>query len=358
MPVALERGYYVSFAGNVTYPKAADLREAAKEVPADRILAETDSPYLAPQPLRGRPNEPAFVVHTLRVLAEARGEDPDELAARIDDNATAAFGLGEVRDLSVAPKKSLGQHFLVDQNLLGVIGRLAELEPDDVVLEVGPGLGVLTRYLADRVELVHAIELDRGLEPSLALALAGLPNVELTFEDALGVDPGSLRPPPRKLVANLPYNIATPLIAETLAGANDLDLWCVMVQREVADRLFAVPSTKAYGAVSVLVRLTASRTGFHPVSRTVFRPPPNVDSALVAFRRVAAPETLADVRGVVEGAFSHRRKTLANSLQLAGVADRERSVEALAAIGRPANVRAEALEPAEFVALTDALAVR
>ena len=96
LPVALERGYYVSFAGNVTFPRAADLREAATQVPADRILAETDSPYLAPQPVRGRPNEPAFVVHTVRALAEARGEDPGELATQIDVNATAAFGLSGV----------------------------------------------------------------------------------------------------------------------------------------------------------------------------------------------------------------------------------------------------------------------
>ena len=93
LPAALERGYYVSFAGNVTFPKAADLRDAAARVPADRILAETDSPHLAPQPVRGRPNEPAFVTHTLRTLAEARGDDPDELACRIDANATVAFGL-------------------------------------------------------------------------------------------------------------------------------------------------------------------------------------------------------------------------------------------------------------------------
>jgi TatD DNase family protein len=93
LPVALERSYYVSFAGNVTYPKAAELREAAAHVPSNRILAETDSPYLAPQPRRGRPNEPANVVHTVAALAEARGEDPEELATRIDANATAAFSL-------------------------------------------------------------------------------------------------------------------------------------------------------------------------------------------------------------------------------------------------------------------------
>jgi len=94
LPAALERGYYVSFAGNATYPKAADLRTAAARIPVDRILAETDAPYLAPQPVRGRPNEPANVVHTVAALAEARGEDPTELAAQLDANASAAFGLG------------------------------------------------------------------------------------------------------------------------------------------------------------------------------------------------------------------------------------------------------------------------
>jgi TatD DNase family protein len=93
LPAALDRGYYVSFAGNVTYPKAAELREAARAVPAERILAETDSPYLAPQPVRGKRNEPAYVVHTVASLAEVRGEDPVELARRIDENAAAAFGL-------------------------------------------------------------------------------------------------------------------------------------------------------------------------------------------------------------------------------------------------------------------------
>ncbi len=93
LPLALERGWYVSFAGNASFPKAVDLRLAATEVPADRILAETDSPYLAPQPVRGKPNEPAYVMHTVAALAQARGEEPDELERRIDANATACFGL-------------------------------------------------------------------------------------------------------------------------------------------------------------------------------------------------------------------------------------------------------------------------
>jgi 16S rRNA (adenine1518-N6/adenine1519-N6)-dimethyltransferase len=252
--------------------------------------------------------------------------------------------------VSVSPKKQLGQHFLVDENILGVIGRLAELAPTDVVLEIGPGLGVLTRYLASRVAHVHAVELDASLEPHLR----GLgDNVDVRFGDALRID---LTTDATKLVANLPYNIATPLLVESLDGLPAIELWCVMVQREVADRLFAAPRTKAYGAVSVLVQLTCERTGFHPVSRTVFRPPPNVDSALVAFRRVGLPSGYPHVKRVVAGAFAHRRKTLPNSLELAGVSSRARAAAALEAIGRDAATRAEALAPAEFVTLAEALA--
>jgi 16S rRNA (adenine1518-N6/adenine1519-N6)-dimethyltransferase len=258
--------------------------------------------------------------------------------------------------LPVSPNRDLGQHFLVDENILGVIDRLAGLDADDVVLEIGPGLGVLTDHLAERVRLVHAVELDRGLEPHLIERLAGRDNVELQFGDALRVDLAGLEPAPGKLVANLPYNVATPLVVESLDGLPSVQRWTVMVQREVADRFFADPSTKAYGAVSVLIQLAAERTGFHPVSRTVFRPQPNVDSALVAFRRIALPESYAEVKRIVEGAFAHRRKTLPNSLELSGLASREQAAEALAGIERLPDVRAEALAPQEFVALTEALA--
>jgi 16S rRNA (adenine1518-N6/adenine1519-N6)-dimethyltransferase len=256
-----------------------------------------------------------------------------------------------------AAKKELGQHFLVDENLLGVIARLAELGPGDVVLEVGPGLGVLTSDLADRVDLVHAIELDRSLEPRLTERLAGRDNVRLHFGDALRLDFASLEPEPTKLVSNLPYNIATPLVVESFDRLPSVGLWCVMVQREVADRFFAQPSTKAYGAVSVLVQLSAERTGFHPVSRTVFRPRPNVDSALVAFRRRAGAEhwDRARVKQVVTAAFSHRRKRLANSLELAGAASGDAAVAALVGIGRDPDARAEELAPQEFVALAEQL---
>ncbi len=254
--------------------------------------------------------------------------------------------------MNVAPKKELGQHFLVDRNILGVIGRLAALEPADVVLEIGPGLGVLTRYLAARVARVHAVEFDASLEPHLRDAGA---NVTLHLGDALRLDLAGLAPDATKLVANLPYNVATPLLVESLDGLPGIALWCVMVQREVADRLFAAPATREYGAVSVLVQLVCERTGFHPVSRAIFRPRPNVDSALLAFRRVGLPPDYARVKRVVVAAFAHRRKTLPNSLELAGLARRACAAEALAAIGRDAAIRAEALAPQEFLALAQSL---
>jgi 16S rRNA (adenine1518-N6/adenine1519-N6)-dimethyltransferase len=246
-------------------------------------------------------------------------------------------------------RKELGQHFLVDENILGVIGRLSDLRPDDVVLEIGPGEGVLTRYLAARVARVHAVEIDESLAPHLE----GIgDNVDVRFGDALQLD---LRTDATKLVANLPYNVATPLLVESLDGLPSIELWCVMVQREVADRLFAQPRTKAYGAVSVLVQLVTERSGFHPVARTVFRPPPNVDSALVAFRRVELPPNFARIKRIVTAAFAHRRKTLPNSLELSGVATRAAAAAALEGLDLEPTTRAEALRPIDFVALTEAL---
>jgi len=163
-----------------------------------------------------------------------------------------------------------------------------------------------------------------------------------------------LAPKPTKLVANLPYNIATPLVVESLDGIPSLERWCVMVQREVAERFFAEPRTKAYGAVSVLVQLRARKTGFHAVAPTVFKPRPGVESALVAFERVESP-SLDLVRPVVNGAFAHRRKTLANSLVLVGLARRAEAEQALAAIGKSPGARAEELTPQDFVALATAL---
>jgi 16S rRNA (adenine1518-N6/adenine1519-N6)-dimethyltransferase len=260
-----------------------------------------------------------------------------------------------VSSFPVIPNRELGQHFLVDENILGVAGRMSELAPDDVVLEVGAGLGILTAFLADRVRLVHAVELDRALENPLRERLAPRRNVELVFGDALRLPLEELDPPPGKLVANLPYQIATPLVVESLARLSALELWCVMVQREVADRFFADPGTKSYGAVSVLVQLTAERRGFHPVARSCFHPPPNVDSALVSFdRRRTWGAEWEPLRALVQAGFAHRRKTLANSLELSG-RERGDATAALAEMGLEGGVRAEALRPEDFLRLAELL---
>ncbi|HWJ45883.1 MAG TPA: 16S rRNA (adenine(1518)-N(6)/adenine(1519)-N(6))-dimethyltransferase RsmA [Gaiellaceae bacterium] len=248
--------------------------------------------------------------------------------------------------MSVRAKKELGQHFLIDENILGVIGRLAALDADDVILEIGPGLGVLTAFLADRVRTVYAVELDESLGPQLEERLARRGNVELRFGDALRLDLSAAAPGATKLVANLPYNIATPLVVESLERLPDVQLWCVMVQREVADRFFASPSTKAYGAVSVLIQLVTERTGVHPVSRNVFRPRPNVESAIVAFARAGLPPNFPHVKRIVEAAFAHRRKKLANSLELSGID--------IGGVAIP-DVRAEELPPAAFLELAESL---
>ena len=252
----------------------------------------------------------------------------------------------------VHAKRELGQHFLVDENILGVIGRLADLQPSDVVLEIGPGLGVLTRYLAERVARVVAVEIDHSLEPRLSEQLAAHANVELVFGDALDLDLAALQPPPGKLVANLPYNVATPIVVESLDGLPSVRRWCVMVQREVADRFFAAPGTKAYGAVSVLVQLAAERTGSHPVARTVFRPRPNVDSALVAFERRHLPDDFASIKRVRPSGV---RAPAQDAPELAGALRRR---EPGSGRGRPGRARPRARHPRggappeQFVELT------
>ena len=231
----------------------------------------------------------------------------------------AQVTLARMREFGIRPDRDLGQHFLVDDNVLEVAGRLLPLADDDVVLEVGAGLGVLTAWLSRRVALVHAVELDRRLEPALTATLAGADNVRVVWADAARLDPAGLDPPPDALVANLPYNVATPVIVRALPS---VERFCVMVQREIADRLFAQPGTKAYGAPSVLVQLACERLGRRPVSRKVFAPEPNVDSALVAFRRrpgAAFGEEWEWTSKVVHAAFAYRRKTLGNSLALAGL---------------------------------------
>ena len=244
----------------------------------------------------------------------------------------------------------LGQNFLVDRNILDVIERLAELDGGDVVLEVGGGPGILSERLASRVGHVHVVELDRSLEDRLEEVLAPFENVTLHFADALELDLGALDPPPTKVVANLPYGVAATVVLRTLDELPSVDRWVVMVQREVGERLAAPPGTAAYGAPSVLAQLAAEVRVLRPISRTVFRPVPNVDSVLVGLTR-RGPGPDPRLRALVHDAFAHRRKALAGSLALAPRAPpgvRERARAALVELGHPPDARAERLSPDEF----------
>jgi len=266
----------------------------------------------------------------------------------------AQLTLDQLRRFGLTPDTNLGQHFLVDDNVLRVIERLAELNPADVCYEPGIGVGVLTDFLARRVHHVHGVEMDHRLEPAIDAMQADLDNVTVHWGDATRMQPAELEPQPTKLVSNLPYHVAAPIVAESLQHAPSLRHYCVMVQREVGDRFFATEGSKAYGAVSALVRTCCERTGTHKVSRQVFVPPPNVDSSLVAFKRVDElldPARVPAYSAFLKLAFQHRRKTLANNLQTAGVALRPRTVAALAGIGLAPAARPEQVSPAGFVQL-------
>jgi 16S rRNA (adenine1518-N6/adenine1519-N6)-dimethyltransferase len=267
--------------------------------------------------------------------------------------------LRRLREFGVRPDRDLGQNFLVDSNLLGVIGRLAELDAGDVVLEVGGGLGVLSEYLAPRVAHLHVVEIDPHLREALDDALDPFENVTLHVADAMRLDLSALAPAPTKVVANLPYGIAATLLLRTIEELESVALWVAMVQREVGERLAAQPGGREYGIPSVLAQLSCDVEVARSVSRNVFRPVPNVDSALVVLRR-RGPGAGPALRTLVQSAFAHRRKALASSLALApGAADdtRARAREALERLRLAPDVRAERLSPEQFRALAAALRV-
>ncbi len=244
----------------------------------------------------------------------------------------------------------LGQNFLADPNLLEAIVRDSGLGADDCVFEVGAGEGVLTERLAAIAASVHVIEIDRGLEPWLT-ATAALPNVNLIWADAVRFDFGSLRPEPTAMVANLPYSVATPVIMRTILELPSIGRWTVMVQREIADRLRAEPGSKTYGAPSVMAQLAGPVKMIRKVSRTVFRPPPRVDSAIVSIER-HGPGPDETIRRVVRAAFSHRRKALPRSMDMAVPGLLAPAREALEALGLDPGLRAEALTPPQFAELS------
>jgi 16S rRNA (adenine1518-N6/adenine1519-N6)-dimethyltransferase len=260
-------------------------------------------------------------------------------------------------------KRRYGQHHLVDAGTLDAVLGMAQVDPQDVVLEVGAAGGMLTTRLLEQARFVHAMEIDLRFAAQLTALADRRDDLHAYMVDALRYRLADLDPPPTAVVANLAYNIAIPLIMRTIAVLPSVRRWAVMVQRELGERLFAEPRTKAYSAVSVLVQLSCEREASRPVPRTVFAPQPRVDSAFVTFTRTRvwpAEEAFA-LDTLVRTAFAQRRKQLLNSLtgvatrgvaaRGAGALTRADVGRALEALGLPQTTRPEELTPPTFVAL-------
>ncbi len=280
-----------------------------------------------------------------------------------------------MRQFGVRPNRELGQNFLVDSNILGVIERAADLRDEDVVLEIGGGLGVLSEHLAERAAHVHVVEIDERLRDALDDATAPHENVSVHWGDAMTIDLRALQPAPTKVVANLPYGIAAGAILRTIEELEKVHAWVAMAQREVGERLAAAPGGGAYGTPSVLAQLACEVRVLRAIPRTVFFPVPNVDSVLVGLHRRESPAADGDgpsagatslsptspaLRRLVAGSFAHRRKTLVGSLALSGGAagrSREQVRAALDELGLRSDVRAERLSPEQFRDLAAVLAL-
>ena len=355
----LEHGWWISFAGNVTYPKARELAAAAERVPLDRLLVETDAPYLTPQAVRKERNQPAYVVHTARFIAERRGIDYDGARGRRRANSAAAVrlvselpaqpSLRRLREFGVRPNRDLGQNFLIDSNILGVIERAAELGPTTSCSRSAAGSACCPSTSRERVAHVHVVEIDRALEPALRDALDPHSNATLHLADAMQARPRarSTRRPTRSS-PTCPTASRRPSSCARSRSCPRVDdagwRWC---SGRWGSGSPPRPARRAYGVPSVLAQLACEVRVLRPVSRTVFHPVPNVDSVLVGLRRRGpAPEPA--LRALRPRGFAHRRKALPRSLALApgaAPAIRDRARAALEAIGRPADARAERLSP-------------
>jgi 16S rRNA (adenine1518-N6/adenine1519-N6)-dimethyltransferase len=262
----------------------------------------------------------------------------------------------------LATSKSLGQHFLLDKNTLERMVAAAEVRPEETVLEIGPGLGSMTRILSEVANRVIAVEVDAGFVRALKETVGDLPNVAIAHSDFLDLDletwaPEFLQPLPAPVVANLPYSVTTPILSSLLETGNLWRVIVVLLQKEVAQRLQSGPGSGDYGSLSVYAQFRAEVEIVAAVPRNVFLPPPKVESAIVRLTpRDTPPVQVSDQRLfnlIVRAAFAQRRKTLGNAL--AGVPDwgKEGAKAALARAGIDPQRRGETLSMEEFAALAN-----
>ena len=269
---------------------------------------------------------------------------------------------GELREYGLVPRKGLGQHFLIDRNILNKIIRTAGIEKEDTVLEVGSGLGEMTLALAHQARKVISVEIDPKLSEILKKKTEDCPNVDVLRHDILEIDFNEFRGrgwTPIKVVANLPYQISTPLLFRFVEARQVFSTLTLMLQREVAERMVASPGTKEYGPLSIFLQLYSSLSIRFLVKPNAFFPPPRVESAVVhmVWRETPAVE-LSDAKwfkDVVRGCFNYRRKTLRNALNHSGICMPQALEEKLRGIGLDPRQRPETLTIEEFGRLTDML---
>jgi 16S rRNA (adenine1518-N6/adenine1519-N6)-dimethyltransferase len=268
----------------------------------------------------------------------------------------------ELAEHGLVPRKGLGQHFLVDRNILDKVIRTAQVGKEDVVLEVGPGLGEMTIALARLVKHVIAVEIDSKLVDILKRKLAGYPNVDVVKGDILTINfrkVDFLEGQKMKVVANLPYQISTPLLFHFIELKEFFSTLTLMLQKEVAERMVAPPGGKEYSPLSIFVQLFLDASIRFFIKPSAFFPPPKVESAVVhmAFREKPVVELEDEkwFRKVVKGCFSYRRKTLANALKHSELSLPESIELKMMAIGIDPRRRPETLTIQEFVSLAEAL---
>jgi 16S rRNA (adenine1518-N6/adenine1519-N6)-dimethyltransferase len=277
----------------------------------------------------------------------------------VEQHLTLSRGrIHELLDQSgLAPRRDLGQNFVADANTVRRVASLARVGPGDRVLEIGAGLGSLTLALADTGAVVTALEVDPGIVAVLRDIVADRANVNVVEMDAMRADWESLLDAGERwtLVANLPYNVATPLVCDLLDGVPAIHRMLVMVQREVGERLVAAPGDEQFGAASLRVAYRASASLVRRVPATVFWPRPNVDSVVVRLDRLPMPPVGVDERSlwrVVDGAFAERRKTMRNALRRLGL-EGEEADAVLTSAGVAPNARPEELDLPAFAAIAD-----
>ena len=268
----------------------------------------------------------------------------------------------ELSEYGLSPKKKLGQHFLVDRNILKKVVQTAGIEKDDVVLEVGPGLGMMTLVLADQAKRVVAVEIDSKLVEILKKKVGGYPHVEVIQKDILEMDFKQLHEregQPIKVVANLPYQISTPLLFQFIEAKEAFSSLTLMLQKEVAERMTAPPGGKDYGPLSIFIQLATDLSLPFFIKPSCFFPPPKVDSAVVHMTWKDRPTvTIQDMewfKKVVRGCFNYRRKTLINGLKYSGLLLPADTAERMNRVGMDPQRRPETLTLQEFANLAEAL---